>query len=552
MKEGMTMKKVLGIILVFCMLLSLCPAAFAAEYEYEVDGIYFTDLKNDMENTGKNCVINVEVTKKSGLVGNHSLLIAAYSADNELINFHESIITMQNGEEELFSIPMFFPGDKEVELVKAFIWNNLQEMCAMSTSFEKTYSDDIVTSTSTKYAIATKILSDGSLQMVLADGTSEEYEMTSSCAREINLEVAEATANEYITLKDYLNDSTVGVEGRVITYTLMRSENKIADVDLAVGTYIQGEYKLRTGRLASVEILSTTQVIDAIEVEKGALANIASNYGAFAVDSFRDGKTYSAIAFITGRDASFVVLTAAAVFDSKSRFAVVQKGASYAYTPDDYEADAVTVLYGGSTSQILFFEPELYADAGLGVGDAFFFETDSDGIIDKVYPIYKMGTDKVISLTDAGVQDEYITAGSKGWSYNLWDEGKDIQLVSGYIVDVNSDEITLTTTTAVDNGLIDTSVDIDDADGHTEGVATFYIDWDCVAYEYDAFNDDLVSVSNRFSAKNPSSLKASDFEKYESAGNRGVYKGTLIDDANFAVVMIVDGDIVAIYTIPKY
>lgn len=426
--------------------------------------------------------------------------------------------------------------------------------------------------TSTKYAIATKVTSTGALQMVLADGTTKTYEMSAKCASEIVTEVKDKTANAYTSFEDYLEAAPTAAE-RVIAYTIKNSSSEITSVDLVAGTLLDGkEYKSRTGKLGSATVSSTTQVIDATEIDGASTAKKPANYGTFSVDNFKDGTVYTGYAYSTGTYTSLIVLTnIGTTFGEEARFAVVQKAAT-PVTVDGDDVEKVLVLENGKANAELLFVEGKYDAAGLGVGDVFFYETDSDGYVDTVYIVYDYSAGDFTKLYDAVLADicaanectgnddpahedheaaaaAKFPTGTDGWKYNLWDEGYSIQLVEGYVTNVTSNAITLAPVAAIANGALDTNNDIDD--NHDNGVAVFAIDADCVAYEYDAFNENIITVAKRFSAKDASSVKASGFDRFEVDGQKGVYEGDLASKANYAVAMVVDGDVVAIYTIVK-
>ena len=274
--------------------------------------------------------------------------------------------------------------------------------------------------TSTKYAIATKVTSTGALQMVLADGTTKTYEMSSTCASEIDREVAGSTA--YATLEAYLEAAPTAAE-RVIAYTIKNSSSEITSVDLVAGTLLDGkEYKSRTGKLGSATVSSTTQVIDATEIDGASTAKKPANYGTFSVDNFKDGTVYTGYAYSTGTYTSLIVLTnIGTTFGEEARFAVVQKAAQEYTTDDGDDVEKVLVLNNGKEEQQLLFAQNVYGTAGLGVGDVFFYETDSDGFVDTVYIVYDYSAGDFKTMIEAGVDASDLPTGTDGWSYNLLD-----------------------------------------------------------------------------------------------------------------------------------
>ena len=219
----------------------------------------------------------------------------------------------------------------------------------------------------------------------------------------------------------------------------------------------------------------------------------------------------------------------------ETTLAVVQKTAQDYTTQDGEDVEIVQVLYMGEENIKLIFETGFYSETGLGVGDVFFFGTNRFGHVDEVFIIYDYSA------------DEFMNLATSEWSSNLWDEGKDYQLAEGYIVDIAGEVITLATRTAIEAGYLDTSIDVDD--DHENGVGVFELSGEGLAYEFDAFNDNIVGVANRLGTKNIWAVKGSALDKYETED--GVFEGDLLNKANYAVVIIEDGTVIEIYTIVK-
>lgn len=220
---------------------------------------------------------------------------------------------------------------------------------------------------------------------------------------------------------------------------------------------------------------------------------------------------------------------------NETTLAVVQKAAQPYTTDDGDDAEKVLVLYKGEEETQLIFKEGIYAEAGLGVGDAFFFGTDRFGFVDEIYLIYDYSEDEFMNLT------------ARNWSSNLWDEGADYRLAEGYIVEVYRGKITLAARPAVEAGYLDTSIDIDD--DHENGVAVLGVAEDGIAYEFDAFNENIITMADRFCVKHIDSVKASYFDRYET--ENGVYEGDLQSRANYAIVIIEDDIVTEVYTITK-
>lgn len=396
--------------------------------------------------------------------------------------------------------------------------------------FGRIFSSDI-TATSNKYAIVLDVdrTSQGvaeEVKLLLADGTTKRYELETSVVNFLKGNEIEAKAK---------------LADRVVQYTIKNATGNIATMQkatLAKDGTTDLDYKAKSGKLGSYAIGDATAIIDASEaIKDGDLAK-AANYTTFDADTFSEDAPYQAIVIKDGSDyANLVILTKVGVtFGENARFAVVQKVAVPHTTEDDDDCQLVTVLMDGQSEQELLFN--LGKADGLKVGDAFFFETDSYGFVDKVYPFYAAnGTFK--TLEEAGIID-----------------GHDLQLVHGYIVDVTDRTITFA---GYNDGAAITKIDTDvEYNGSNEGVVDFGIASDCEAYLYN-INGDYAGKNEylNFNAKDASSLKASNIAKYESDSDKGVYEASnfgatsMNADLYEAVAIVINGDIVEIYEIQK-
>lgn len=444
--------------------------------------------------------------------------------------------------------------------------------------------------TAVSYALAIKVAStEESISVVLADGTKKSLPIADDCDIMINT-VGGKTVTE---LNTYLG--TAAAQARVMTYKLNK-DGAIKDIEIvAPTTDAAATYKTRTARLGSKAISETTAVINGTKASASAAeAAKQANYVAFAPASFTDGTVYAAHTWGTATYTSFVLLTSIGTkYNADSRFAVIKKG-PVLEDLDGETVEAVEVLYEGKV-QKLYFEENLYASdldpvnpgaQSLNVGDAIFFDTDSYGIVNKVFRVLDVAAPAAPRFipVNSGSANDYeglistdLSTGEDAWTNHLWDSNAgSIQFVEGYITAVSEKTIALAQVKRANDqyhtGVIgnitalDTRLDIQDAynadmdDNSTQdtfyynGVAVFGFADDCVAYEYDAFNDNIVGVTGKIKAKDAASIKASIFDVFEVANQPGNYAGTgsqIIDKANYAMAMIVDGAVVAIYAISK-
>lgn len=128
-------KKALSSIIALILLLSALPAALAADaYAYSLDALHFTDLSgNVLENPTGSCMASVRMTKTdAGRTATDSLILSAYSTTGELIAFNVMQSYMDPNEYRTFSSLINVPKDETLGEVRAFVWDNLADMTALS------------------------------------------------------------------------------------------------------------------------------------------------------------------------------------------------------------------------------------------------------------------------------------------------------------------------------------------------------------------------------------------------------------------------------------
>lgn len=367
--------------------------------------------------------------------------------------------------------------------------------------FGRVYSTE-VNATADKYAIVLKTnTSDDTVTMLLPNGKVVTY-------------ACDVDFNDDVTLKD-----------KIVTYTIKNSTKTITSITPATVIEDKFEYKSRINKLGNHEILNSTNIIDATKIKEDRDNKKASNYSVFDVDKFINGTEYKAIVVKTGIYTNLVVITEiGTVLGEDSRFAVALTEPSKYYTEDDDECYIADVLYNGKVEEFKFVKDNM-----VKVGDIFFFETDAYDMVDVVY-LYDNISSDVID------EDE--------WSFKIWNERKSIQIATGVIVDVDDKSITFASVEQVATGTLDTNIDLDDT--HEDGIITYGIADDMVSYVYDV-NAHYVDFEDKVKVKAP---KASTLDKYE-IDNTGKYEGINAEDVVEAVVMIVDGDVVAIFSTVK-
>lgn len=410
------------------------------------------------------------------------------------------------------------------------------------------------------YAIALNVTSDGYVKMILADGTTKSYAIESGAIKNTaNI----LTGTTEAALRTYLN-SAADASDRIVKYKVRNSTGEVMSIDL-VDTTAQAtwatakEYKERTNILGSAEILDTTAVIDARKATTDPQAS--SNYAKFDVSSFKDGVEYKFVAVKTGTFTNLVVInTVGTKISEDSRFAIVTKGPQPVITEDGDDVEVVEVLYKGEKTTLTFNE-NVYTTAGLAIGEAFYFDVDSYGYVNDVFVVYD-NTNGFVNLaaaiTAAGkTPSDYVaTSGDEAWNYTLSNTGAnanaDIQFVEGYVVPGKDGVLTLA---EVVSPLAEIDTTVDHKVSGDKGIAIFSVTEDTEMYLYDT-NADFIKEGDKISVKLDASVLASyNLAKFEDEGvykydNNGITGVTdMASDANYAVALVVDEVVVAVYVI---
>ena len=140
-------KKALSSIIALIFLLSALPAAMAADaYAYSLDALHFTDLSgNVLETPAGSCMASVRMTKTdAGRTATDSLILSAYSTTGELIAFNVMQSYLNPYEYRTFSSLINVPAGETLGEVRAFVWDNLADMTALSEMVSLTVNDPSV------------------------------------------------------------------------------------------------------------------------------------------------------------------------------------------------------------------------------------------------------------------------------------------------------------------------------------------------------------------------------------------------------------------------
>lgn len=522
------MKRVTSILLALILVCSFISPVFAEgnKYSFNIDSTSLTYSEDG--NVLSTKATNITDQSASGI-----LIAALYSADYKLLEFFSTDITATSSgtAEASFNVTS---NKEDIDFAKVFIWDSLTNIKPIAET------KDAEMFTSVYYATLLSVTENDEVVLLKSDGTETTLKPGSGF--------------DLTAIKERLNTAGTDISKRLVNYKVKSATGELDSIEFIDDdvVLIDGEYKIRTGKLAAYTISDSTNIIDATNAAKSGDMSKASNYKVFDKDLLAEGTSYIGYAISYGRDTPFVVLTSIVEKtieenDASARFAVVQKKGVGDTTDDGDEVDNVTVLYNGKDSEQLYFTKGFYSTSGLGIGDVFFFETDSNGYVNTVYIVYDYSAGIFTTLADAvGDAADYIT---DDWSYNLWNENCSIQLARGAIIEANDTTITFASLEQVKTGSLDATLDLNDT--QEDGVVTYPIANDTVAYIYDINNDNLLKEADKFSAKSPSSIKASNLDKYESADEPYVYTNIDMADVNEALVKIVEGNIVEIYAIEK-
>ncbi len=421
---------------------------------------------------------------------------------------------------------------------------------------------------SVKYAIAEKWTTNDEFQMLLADGTTKTMSLASGAM----------LTNQYgmpITINDVLYGTAspapaatkAPVQNRVVEYTVKNSTGEITSIKQATPNTISNEeYNARTNKLGSVTVTDFTNIIDA--------SNYAGRISEYDVlTGFVDETRYDAYSYTPAGStaASFIIVTrVGSVFNSKARFAVVTKAAKAGTTEDLSSCWDVEVLYNGEATTFQFaYNNNPYS---LSVGDAFFFELDGDGLVKAHYIVYDHSAKSYLGFANALPSPlstyKYDSVTNSGWSFNLADEGKDIQLAYAIVTQANGNTVELAAVPAslAPSGspvpVIDTNIGAVTSPTPM-GAEYLAVADDAQIYMYDVADTMSIREQDKFSI---GTMLASNFSMFETSRNSGLFynyidtdwdgyydpgEEALMNYAYYALALIVDGDVVELYTITQ-
>ena len=442
--------------------------------------------------------------------------------------------------------------------------------------FEKIYEEEVEAS-SIKYGIAETYNSYDGLQVILPNGSYKWYELNlTSIGDASDISGKDTDSDGVITVSQFDSYIDAGTkpdpEARVIAYSVQNSTGKINKIDIISGTTYTTtaptSYKAKTGKLGNKSINDTTAVLDIIAYKANGTHTV-SDYEKFAVSSFVDKAEYAGTIFADQADntiAALVLLTKIGDdITEESRFAVVRKAAAQAQTDDGDTCYSLNVLYGGEEKDILCTTAS--GVNTLNPGDAIFFKEDSEGLVKSYIRVFNKAAynnDDTAAFTDFGTTGTVLGTNGESFSFNVadWDytiknaAKKDYQLVYGIITDVTTKgvEFALEDHGAGADTVLNTADDTYTIDLTNEAnYEVFGVDADCVNYRYGM--SEYTGAANQYKGISVAAPQASILDPYETGTKTDIYDLTQVTGVDghdylvYALAEIVDGDIVAIYTI---
>lgn len=127
------MKRLMVLLLTVVTLAGIIPVSYAAENVYTVENVYFSDLSGKkLEHPSTSCVVNVELKKHTERFGADTVVIASYSTDGAMIGFTTLAGSIAKDDIGTFSTLVVSPTEKNIGVVKTYVWNNISEMKPLS------------------------------------------------------------------------------------------------------------------------------------------------------------------------------------------------------------------------------------------------------------------------------------------------------------------------------------------------------------------------------------------------------------------------------------
>ena len=354
------------------------------------------------------------------------------------------------------------------------------------------YNDEEVEEVAKKYAIVAKI-DDSDVVLVLPDGSKKTYEVKDNDVFPGTVKAVDSivlptgvTSTKLVGQASYNSVVEYTLKSGKISYMAYQTPTAFINTNAAT----KGEYRADVSRIGSIGINSSTSIIDADYTSY-------KNYAAMTVSQLSDGEKYAGVGFnkVSGTSIyQFVILTDSGYnYGASSRFAVSDTNAwTTGLDSDGDEVDQIKVLVNGEKAT-LNVAKALVSSAVPTRGTAFFYTTDTDGLVDSIRKVTVANIKSVGEFSLATVLGDYDTS---KWGTTLVNGTDDIRLVKGVVVGVSANSVKIMETPWQDD---DTTVDADGdgdktndrdsalADGPVDAgnYESLPLASDCLIYTYD-------------------------------------------------------------------
>ena len=451
------------------------------------------------------------------------------------------------------------------------------------------------TETTKNYAILEKVNdSNDTVTLVMGDGSYKAFDLSGSST-------ATLTNAKTILYVNGTSGAKKAPQDRVVEYTTKSSTGAVSSLNVTAPVNAASsaglEYTARTGKLGSYSVGDSTKIVNMADYITGG--GSIGDYKKMAVSELSDGEDYNAYVYNkVGTFYSFVLIEKAGdKINASTRFAVARgvAGEGTSTIADGDKCLTMDVLNNGEEQTMEFATSVKVAKAAgtttattagaltsaLKAGSAFFYDTDSDGLVSDVWVIYDyaaVGTSYSAMMNaftyaslGAGTGPNRLYDDTK-WAFGMQNAtNKDMQLAFGVVVSRDSNSIDLGVKTS--NGTYDV-IDKNTADDQStlKGIYNFSFAKDCAAYSYSPYDTVNTKLKDKLVLESsPAALKASNFKLFETDADSDVIfwkdntgantdataatvapnatGNNIEDNANYALVLLVDDEVVAVYEI---
>ncbi len=362
------------------------------------------------------------------------VILASYDGQGALLGLSYMRCSMKDGETYDFGTSIQNK-DRQVGMIKAFVWGSLDGMRPLSNSVEKK-----IYPSADKYAILDNAyLSESadavSVKLILSTGKHITYEVD-----ERNFGGTLAGAAEKLKSMVYDgNGEKLPVQKRVVAYKI-NSVNTITRCEQVNGTEaIDKEYDANRMRVGSVRMDETTKILNAndpADITTATLFDLKDKvkYDVYGFDKSNDG--ISRFVVITSDDSGITKDTRLAAFSDLS----------FGVNPDtDETCQYINVVGAAKDKYVLEDGYDVVDNSGTSVtlskGDVIILETNTKGEVTKVTKLFD-NTD-----TYTNYIGDFMNGGTFPDSFTLpgaWSDPSDnIELAFGAITEKNGNRVVL-------------------------------------------------------------------------------------------------------------